>query len=259
MHSAFIGTRMWPIASPNMQTPATEFDFAIRLLSEFAEFSNRAGRSVNPTKMMENHYQQMRFAQMCDLINAARIVRMTAPSHRTARVSDLLKYCTPGIHGDVLFEACLSIEVDTMDQHLEYVWRHPDEFPRDDAFHDELYRRAFRGSFGDMDEEPWPLDDLREELQGTAEVFEMTKRDRDAAFNNWVLFAWRPPDGVSRADEKFIKKSLKKNEWPIQMANAFEWKATEMRRALRHVVLWAKRTGTPGLEMPQLSDGRPPQ
>lgn len=258
MHSAFIGTRVWPIVSPNMQTPAVEFDTAIRLLCEIAEFSNRASFNVNPVRMMEDYYNNLRFPQMCDLINASRLVRYTSPSYRTNKVPELLRFCSPNMSGDVLSDACLSIESDSMSEHLEYIWRHPEEFPRDDAFHDELYRRAFRCSFGDLDEEPWSVDELREELRATATVFEATKRDREAAFNNWVLYAWRPPDGVSRAEEKLVKKALKRNEWPTQLVNAFEWKAAEIRRNLRHVVLWAKRTGTLGIDMPQLSGGQPP-
>ena len=259
MHPVFRGVRHLPESSLSMKTSSADFDSAVEILCRFAAASNAIARQSDPISGMVRYFKELKFTEMCDLFNAARLVRHTDHSRRTPRAAELLMYCDPNLPGDKLAEACAAIEVDVLDEHLEYIWRNPDEFPRDVEFISELYERAFRASFRDLDETPWSLDEVAAELDATAAVFEATKINWESAFDTWVHFVWAPPHGVDHRDAKAIRKALKKGEWPAPVSRAFEWKAKEMSRVLRHIVLWAKRAGKSEIRMPVLTGGLAPQ
>lgn len=258
VHIAFDGTRIWSPAVPGMPTTRLEFDAATALLCRVGAVSQAAARTRNAARYMSDYYSGLAFPELCDLINASRLIRFTPTSRRTSTASDVLSYFSPGSAIHVLGQVCLSVERGAMEAHLEYIWRHPDDFPRYEAFNAELYIRALRTSIGDMDAQPWALEEVRARLNATAADFEASKRDRKRAFTTWVTYGLKPPSGVTRSDERMIKSALKKGEWPAAVAQAFEVRASETARAIRHIVLWGLRTGTPGIKMPELSGGSPP-
>lgn len=266
MHSAFLGTKLWPEAFPNMKTSPVVFDAAIDVLCQFAVVTQTASRSENVIQSMEKYFRGMPFREINDLIYASRIVRLTSPASRTFRFQSFLPFCSSDL-GDPVFEACLAVENDAMDEHLEVIWRNPNNFPRDDEFNEELFQRSVKTSFQSFDSAPVTVEEVLQELNLVALRFEESKLGLQNAFEGWLYFAYRPahlvPGGrqipVSRADEKAIKRALKRGEWPQQVAEAFEAHASEIRRTLRHIVLWAQRTGEPDFFMPPLSGGLPPR
>jgi len=257
VHFAFNGEHNWPEITASKQTLRVDFDRAIDYLCRYAAVLETATLDSHPDRFMNKYFSSRSFSQMCDVLNSARLVRHTKVTYRTSKTSELLLFLKNFPVENPVGDFCKLVEADFMEQHLEYIWRHPEEFPRDEIFHAELYLRSFRTAFEMFDEEPCSLDELKQELDACAQQFEALKRDRSTALAVWTQYAWNPKLGISRSEEKSIKKALKRNEWPEQMFQSFEWKAAEMRLKLRHIVLWAQRTNTPGINMPTLTGSAP--
>jgi hypothetical protein len=249
-----------------MKTSPVVFDAAIDVLCQFAVVTQKISKSENVVQSMEKYFMGLPFREINDLIYASRIVRLTSPASRTYRIQSFLPFCSSDL-GDPVFEACLAVENDAMDQHLEVIWRNPNNFPRDDEFNEELFQRSAKTSFLSFDSAPMTVEEVRQELKLVALRFEESKSGLQNRFEAWLYFVYRPahlvPGGrqipVSRRDEKVIKSALKRGEWPQQVAEAFEAHASEIRRTLRHILLWAQRTGEPDFFMPSLSGGQEPR
>jgi hypothetical protein len=266
MHSAFLGTKPWPEARLGMDTPPRIFDAAIRVLCQFATVGQTASRSGNVVRHIDEYFRSLTFPQLNDLLYAVRIARHTHPNYRTNNFFEFHKFCVSS-GGDPFFDACDSIEQVVLDAILEVVWRNPNSFPRTNEFHHELLQRAALCWKQEFDLTEWTLEEIRDELSTLSFHFENLKIDSEMAYHVWLDFAFLPSHlfpgdratPVSRTEMKNVRKALRRGQWPSQVAEAFDAYASNVQRILRHLVLWGRRTGTSGMEMPQFSGGQPPR
>jgi hypothetical protein len=262
-----VGITGWYDVDSNHRTPAFAYSDAVYLLSRFAARVDEVRRSSSAQENMAIALRAMTFGEVTDTLAAAKLVRCTSHHYRTNADDGLLTLIgyqdvsrprVINISREVIIDdACRRFEYDLLDEQLERVWRSPNDFPRNDDFHRQLFNRATQISLPTSQGKELSILEASAQFAQIGIDFYQSKVIVDEAIKVWNMFAKQPTHGIFSKDERAIRKALKLGEWPIQLQQAFDWFGNVLRVDCRHLALWALRTGTPGFELPILDGSAP--